>query len=413
MNIGLLVLGLSFCCASAVSAAGGVSAKARAIHARAIVLDSHLDTPEHFSRRDWNITDRHRLDDDGSQVDYPRMVEGGLDGGFWVIYTGQGPRDTAGDLRARDFGLKRLSEIRETFAAHADKFELATRPEDAIRIKASGKRIVYISIENAYPLEYDPSLLRFYFKQGVRMLGLVHTSNNDFADSSTDPKGPEWHGLSLRGKALVEQANKLGILIDQSHGSNDEFDQLIELSKAPIVLSHTASHDINAHPRNIDDARIRTLAAHGGVIQVNSLSGYLVPGSNDPAYKTEVGKLFADFGASKNATAEQRKQALERKKAIDAKYGVRKATFDDYLRHLLHVIKVAGWEHVGLGADWDGGGGGEGYEDVGKLPKLTQALLDAGYDERQIDGILGRNLIRLLGEVQERADPEAVRAALE
>ncbi len=399
--------------ATAAIAPDGVSEKAMAIHRRALNLDTHLDTPALFSRPGWDIADRHSYADDGSQVDYPRMVEGGLDGGFWAVYTGQGPRDATGNLHARDFGLRRLSEIREMVAGHADTFELATRPEDAARIKAAGKRSVYISMENAYQLEYDPSLLSFYYQQGLRMLSLVHTTNNDFADSSTDPKGPEWHGISPAGRKLVEQANKLGILLDQSHASNDVFDQMIALSKAPIILSHTAAFDVNAHPRNLDDARIRTLAEHGGVIQVNSLSGYLVPVNASDAYKEEMKALFQSMGERKSMTPEQRKALMARRKALDAKYGIKRATFDDYMKHVLHIIEVAGPEHVGLGADWDGGGGVDGYDDIAALPKVTQRLLDAGYDEKQIDGILGGNVVRLLETVQNAADPEAVKAALE
>ncbi len=410
----LLAAALLLACAGAAQAdVVAVSQKAKDIQARAINLDTHLDTPELFHRPGWKITDRHSVAGDGSQVDYPRMLEGGLDGGFWAIYEGQGPRDADGNLYARDFGLRRLSEIREMVAANPDKFELATTPDDAARIKAAGKRIVFISMENAYPLEYDPSLLSFYFKQGLRMMSLVHMSNNDFADSATDPKGPEWHGLSDKGKALVLEANRLGIIIDQSHASNDEFDALIALSKAPIVCSHTASYAINPHPRNLDDKRIKVLAAHGGVIQVNSLSSYLVATPDNPDYKAEIGKLYASFGGRKNITPEQMKEALAQKQAIDDKYGVKRASFDDYIKHLLHIVKVAGWEHVGLGADWDGGGGDAGYEDITYLPKVVQALLDAGYNEKQVDGILGGNILRVMVQVQALADPDAVKAALD
>jgi membrane dipeptidase len=165
-------------------------------------------------------------------------------------------------------------QARALLAAHPDKFELALTAEDAPRIKKEGKRIVYISVENASPLASDPTLLSAYYKLGVRVLGLVHTSNNDFADSATDK--PEWHGLSPKGRALVAEANRLGIVLDQSHASDEVFDQLLEVSKAPILLSHTSSSAVHANPRNIDDQRIRKLAAKGGVIQVNSLSNYLI-----------------------------------------------------------------------------------------------------------------------------------------
>lgn len=415
---GALCAALLLAVAANVQAGTGpevISARAKAVQAAAINLDTHLDTPALFSQPGWKITDRHSYQKDGSQVDYPRMVEGGLDGGFWVIFTGQGERNAAGDLKARDAGLKRLSEIREMIAANPDKFELATTADDAARIKAAGKKSVYISMENAYPLEQDPSLLSFYYKQGLRMISLAHTSHNDFADSAGMGKAPEGehHGLSDKGRALIEQANKLGILVDQSHASNTVFDQMIELSKAPIILSHSGAYDVFAHSRNIDDARIRKLAAKGGVIQVNSLGGYLIDTGATPEYRAEMGKLWASVGGRKSMTPEQREEVKGQIAAIDKKYGIRKADFDDYMRHLLHIIKVAGWQHVGLGADWDGGGGVVGYEDIVALPKVTQALLDAGYTDEQVKGILGDNTVRLIRQVQAMADPAAVKAALE
>ena len=417
MNKVFLGCGLLLACAASAQAGTGptaISEKARAIQAKAINLDTHLDTPALFARPGWKIADRHTYKEDGSQIDYPRMVEGGLDGGFWVIFTGQGDRDEAGNLKARDAGLKRLSDIREMVAANADKFELATTAADAARIKAAGKRIVYISMENAYPLEYDPSLLSFYYKQGLRMISLAHTSHNDFADSAgmgTAPQG-EHGGLSEKGKALIAEANRLGIVIDQSHASNAVFDQMLELSKAPIILSHSGAYDVFAHSRNIDDKRIRALAKKGGVIQVNSLGGYLIDTGATPEYRAEQRKIYEAFGGRRGMSETDRAKAAEQLAALDTKYGIKKADFDDYMRHLLHIIKVAGWEHVGLGADWDGGGGVEGYEDIAALPKVVQALLDAGYGEKQITAILGGNTVRLIREVQALADPEAVKAAL-
>lgn len=410
--------GLLLSCVASAEAGTGpavISEKAKAIQAKAINLDTHLDTPALFGRPGWKITDRHTYQEDGSQIDYPRMVEGGLDGGFWVVFTGQEGRDEASNLKARDAGLKRLSEIREMVAANGDKFELATTADDAARIKAAGKRIVYISMENAYPLEQDPSLLRFYYKQGLRMISLAHTSHNDFADSAgmgVAPKG-EHGGLSAKGKALIAEANKLGIVIDQSHSSNEVFDQMLELSKAPIILSHSGAYDVFAHSRNIDDKRIKALAKKGGVIQVNSLGGYLIDTGATPEYRAEQRKIYETFGGRRGMSEADRKKAMEQIAALDKKYNIKKADFDDYMRHLLHILKVAGWQHVGLGADWDGGGGVQGYEDIAALPKVVQALLDAGYNEKQIDGILGGNTLRLIRDVQAKADPAVVKAALE
>ncbi|MBX3696826.1 MAG: dipeptidase [Dokdonella sp.] len=379
--------------------------RATALHNSAIVLDTHLDTPMLFARPDWRIGDRHSFDADFSQVDYPRMVEGGLDGGFWVIYTPQGERTAAGNRAARDFGLKRLVEIREMVAANADRFEIALSADDAARIKKAGKRIVYISMENASPLASDPSLLGAYYDLGLRMLGLVHSSNDDFADSSTNPGGPEFNGLSDKGRALVAEANRLGLIIDLSHASNAVFDQVVELSKTPVVLSHTASAALNAHPRNIDDARLRKLAATGGVIQVNSVNQFLIKVPDNAERDAEVDRFFAMIEDGAALSAERRKQAMQLYREIEAKYPTPKATFEDYMKHMLHILEVAGPEHVGLGADWDGGGGVSGMIDVTSLPKITERLLREGYSEDQVRGVLGGNLLRVMRAVEAARQP--------
>jgi membrane dipeptidase len=226
-----------------------------ALHQRLLCLDTHLDTPASFARPGWDMMKRHSRDQDLTQVDYPRMVEGGLDGGFFAIYTPQGPLDAAGMLAARDAALLRAMEIRELVAAHPGQFELAFMAEDAPRIAASGKRIVYQSIENASPLGDDVSLLRVFYKLGVRMVGFIHFKNNQFGDSATDK--PQWNGLSPKGRELAALGNDLGMVLDASHASDDVFDQMMELSRAPIILSHSGCRAVHNHPRNIDDDRIK------------------------------------------------------------------------------------------------------------------------------------------------------------
>lgn len=378
------------------SAEESVSTSTRALHESALVLDTHLDTPSNLHRPGWSILDLHVADGEFSQVDLPRMKEGGLDGGFWVIYTAQGTRDETGNREARDHGLWRLTAIREMVAAHPQDFELASTAEDALRIEKSGRRVVFISMENASPLATDPSLLTAYQKLGLRMLGITHTRNNDFGDSSTDPKGQEWGGLSPKGRDLVVQANRLGIVLDASHASDQVFDQLLALSRAPIVLSHTSADAEFDHPRNIDDDRIRKLAAKGGVIHVNAYGGYLIPIQKIPQREAELEALEKKFGAYSALTPDRIQQWLREQRAVDKKYPVARATLDDYMRHLLHILKVAGPDHVGIGADWDGGGGVAGLEDVSALPLVTERLLAAGYSPQDIRNIWGGNLLRVL-----------------
>jgi membrane dipeptidase len=400
----LLAAAILAAVSSQAAAVEPVSAEAARLHEQAIVLDTHLDTPSNLPRPGWSIMDDHRHEGEFAQVDLPRMKAGGLDGGFWVIYTAQGARDEAGRRAARDHGLSRLIAVREMLAAHPDHFELALTADDARRIARGGKRIVFLSMENASPLAADPSLLTHYHALGLRMLGITHTRNNEFGDSSTDPAGPEWGGLSDAGGALVREANRLGIVIDASHASDEVFDQLVELSDAPIVLSHTSADAVHDHARNIDDRRLRMLAAKGGVIHVNALGAYLVPTPTISAREAAKAALRERFGPYSALSAEQVQAWLAAQAEIDRQYPVPAATLDDYMRHVLHILDVVGPRHVGLGADWDGGGGVDGLDDVSALPLVTQGLMDAGYSDQDIRNVLGENLLRLLDAVQTRAE---------
>lgn len=373
-----------------------------------ITLDTHLDTPESVDRPGWSIMDRHDVHRDYTQVDLPRMKEGAFDGGFWAIYTPQGPLDTASYEKVRDFAVMRAMSIRLMTASHPDQFELALKADDAARINAEGKRIVYMSIENAYPLGEDVSMLRLFYKMGVRETGFAHFRNNQFADSSTDPAGPRWHGLSPAGVELLAQANKLGMIIDGSHSSDEVLDQLIAKSATPVVLSHSGCKAIYDHPRNVDDARLRALAARGGVIQINSYGGYLRASKPNPERAAATKALFAEMGDEADMTADQYAALLAKRREIDAKYpDTDRATFDDFMKHLLHALQVVGPDHVGIGMDWDGGGGVVGLEDVSGLPRITAALLKAGYTKDDIAKIWGGNVLRVMRQVEAAAAPKA------
>jgi membrane dipeptidase len=379
---------------------------AEAIHESLLTLDTHLDTPANFSRPGWDIMDRHAVKD-RSQVDYPRMVEGGLKGGFFAIYTPQGPRTPEADHAARDAALIRGLEIREMIARHGDKFELALKADDAAPIAAKGKRFVFMSIENSYPLEGDLSLMSAFQKMGVRLIGPVHFKDNDLGDSATDK--PEWHGLSPLGRRLVAEANRLGLVLDASHASDDVLDQMMALSKTPVILSHSGCKAVNDNPRNIDDARLKALAASGGVIQVNSLSAYLIPTPKNPERDAAMAALMKK---AQGATTPQQQEALEAEFAvIDAKYPEPKATFDDFMKHLLHALKIAGVDHVGIGADMDGGGGVTGMEDITGYPKITAALLAAGYSRDDLAKIWGGNVLRVLRKAEAYKDSLAAAPA--
>jgi len=369
-------------------------AAARKLHEGLLTLDTHLDTPANFGRPGWDILDRHSADKDGSQIDYPRMVEGGLDGGFFAIFTNQGPRTPEATRAARDAAIIRGVEIREMVAKHGDKFALALKADDAERIAAQGKRVVFVSVENSYPMDGDVTLLSTFYALGVRISGLAHFKNNDMADSSTDT--PEWHGLSPLGKQFVAEANRLGVVLDGSHSSDEVLDQLIALSKTPVILTHSGCKAVFNHPRNVDDARIKALAQSGGVIQVDAYSSYLIETPKNAERDAAVAALRTKAGARAKMTETERAGFMAEMKAIDAKYPVQKATFEDFMNHLNHALKVAGVDHVGIGIDFDGGGGVTGLNDASDYWKISERLLAEGYTRDDLAKIWGGNVLRLL-----------------
>jgi len=377
---------------------------ARQLHDQFIVMDTHLDTPANLAQPGFDITERHDPILDYSQVDLPRMIEGGLDGGFWVIYTQQRSLTDIGYQTARDHAIQRAIAIQRMLAAHPEHFEMATKASDAQRIKDSGKRIVYQSIENSYPLGEDISLLRTFYNFGVRMIGPVHFANNQFADSGTDISGPKWGGLSPLGEELVKEANRLGMIIDASHAHDLAFDDMVELSATPIILSHSGTKALYDHPRNLDDERLKTLAATGGVIQMNALGAYLKELRQFPARQKAYAELRKESEAiGSNPTPEQFQMLLDKRREIDAEFPADMADFEDFIEQLLYALKLIGPDHVGIGADWDGGGGVVGMRDIAAFPLITERLLKEGYSKEDLAKIWGGNVIRLMQAAEDHA----------
>ncbi|MEJ7935759.1 dipeptidase [Sphingobium sp. AN558] len=368
------------------------------LHQSLITLDTHLDTPASLDLPGWSIEDEHDATVDYTQVDLPRMKKGGLDGGFFAIYTTQGPLTREGYEKARDFAILRGMSIRTMVAADPANFTLATKASDAAGIAATRKRIVYMSIENAYPLGEDVSLIDLFFHMGVRVSGFAHFANNQFADSATDPsKQAKWGGLSPLGKQLLVEMNRLGIVADASHSSDAVLDDLLALSKTPVLLTHSGCKAVYDHPRNIDDAHLRALAAKGGVIQMNAYGTYLKAAKPNPERQKAMTALFAQMREGAKVSVEARAAFLRKRHEIDTLYPeIDPPTFDDFLAHLFHALKLVGPDHVGIGLDWDGGGGVRGLEDVTKIPRITEALVKAGYSETEIGKIWSGNVLRLL-----------------
>lgn len=368
------------------------------LHQKLLTLDSHLDTPASLDLPGWSIEEGHEVHGDYTQVDLPRMKKGGLDGGFWAIYTGQGPVTIEGFRKARDFAILRGLSIRNMVAADPANFALALEAKDAAPIAAAGKRVVYLSIENAYPLGEDVTLLKTFYDIGVRVSGFAHFAHNQFADSSTDPSGkPRFGGLSPLGKELLKEMNRLGIVPDASHSSDQVLDDLLALSTTPILLTHSGCKAVYGHPRNIDDDHLKALAAKGGVIQMNAYGTYLRASKPNPQRQEALKALFGQLREDAKLSPEKRAELLAKRQEIDRLYpDTDRPTFDDFMAHMLHALKVVGPDHVGIGADWDGGGGVVGMEDVVDLPKITAALLKAGYSEADIQKIWSGNVLRVL-----------------
>lgn len=387
----------------ALAAPPKVSAKAMVIHQRLMTLDTHLDTPAGIdSPRGFDITQRHDVLRDGSQVDLPRMKAGGLDGGFWAIYMAQGPLTPEGYAKVRDTALLRALSIRTMVAAHPDKFELALKAEDAARINAKGKAIVFMSMENSYELGDDITLMDTFYKLGVRMMGPAHNGTNQLADSANPGAvGNKWGGLSPMGKAFVKRANELGVVLDGSHSSDDAIEQMIDLSTTPIVLSHHGAKALSDHPRNLPDRLLKKMAAKGGVIQMNTL--FLKPLPASPDRTKAMAALNAKYPNARDLTGPKLEAYLDEMQALNKAYPPPLADFEDYMAQVLYCLKLLGVDHVGFGADWDGGGGLNGLRDVTELPKITERLLKEGYTEADLAKMWSGNVLRVLKAAEDAA----------
>ncbi len=362
------------------------------LHHRLLTLDAHLDVPVHFGRSGWRFGDRHRLEDDIAQVDLPRMEDGNLSGGFFVTYTEQGPLTADGFAAARRAAVTRSEQIDRMLASYPDRIGLALCSDDARRLHESGRRIAFKSIENSFFMGEDLGALNEFHGRGVRMAGLVHNRANQFGDSAT--AAPVWNGLSPLGREWLAEANRLGIVVDASHVSDASLDQILDRSAAPIVLSHSGSRAVHDTPRNINDGRVRDLAAAGGVICFATI--FLSEMRAGP----ERLELFRRHGRIYQLDPDAQMDLARRWQALDASEPMWDADLDRYMAGLLHVIDVAGIDNVAFGADWDGGGGFPGMDDVTVLPSITDRLLAHGLTEKDLAKLWSGNLLRVLDAAQ-------------
>ncbi|MEM9820109.1 MAG: dipeptidase [Bacteroidota bacterium] len=398
--IAALIVG---CDDNATTAANGdatLTEKALAIHNRVLTVDTHADTPLRMIQPGFDMSVRHDPKETGSKVDYPRMVEGGLDAIFFAAFVAQDIRDDEGHSRAKNLCLQMIDSIVVSTQRNADIVGLALNPEDAYTLEKEGKRAIYIGIENGYPIGNDLANVGLYFDRGVRYITLVHSSNNDLADSATDPDGSEHGGLSTFGGEVVKEMNRLGIMVDVSHGDDSLFYDAIALSKAPIIASHSNARAVTDHKRNMTDEMLQLMAKNGGVVQLTMLADYLRKAPPNVQRDSAVAALRAEMKPFSDMTPEEQSAARKAFQALDEKYPRPPATVKHVADHIEHIVKVAGIDHVGIGCDFDGGGGIEGVFDASEVMNITIELVKRGYTEEQIAKIWGGNLIRVFKEVQ-------------
>ena len=375
-------------------------ARAMAIHDRVLTFDSHADTPLRMIEPGFDMAERHDPNDTGSKVDYPRMIEGGLDAVFFAAFVAQDIRDDEGNSRAEALGLQMIDAIVESAEENSDIVGIALDPDDAYELEDQGKRAIYIAVENGYPLGDDISNVEKFYDAGVRYITLVHSSNNDLADSATDPNGPEHEGISAFGEEVVREMNRLGIMVDVSHGNDDVFYDAIAISEAPIIASHSNARAVTDHQRNMTDEMLRLMAENGGVVQLTMLSSYLLDEAENPERDAALAELRASSKPASEMTEDERLAMREAINEINDRYPNPPATVKHVVDHIDHIVDVAGIDHVGIGCDFDGGGGIEGIFDVSEVMNITIELVRRGYTEEEIDKIWSGNLMRVFREVQ-------------
>jgi len=376
--------------------------KALRIHEKTLTVDSHTDTPLWFLRGNFDLSERHDAHEDGSKIDFPRMKEGGMDAVFFAVFLGQRDRTDEGN----EIAVAKAEKIFDSLYAVVNRLpglaEIASTPNDAYRIEKLGKRAVFIGIENGYALGNNLSLIEYFYQRGARYITLCHTKNNDICDSSTD--STEFNGLSEFGEEVVKEMNRVGMMVDVSHISDSSFYDVIALSTGPVIASHSSARAICDNPRNLTDDMLVKLAENGGVAQVCILSDYVKKMPSNPQRDSARSALREKYRNFEDLTDEEMKMAREEWYAVNHHFPPNLASVQDVVDHIDHIVKIAGIDHVGIGTDFDGGGGVNGCYDVGEMPNITIELVKRGYTEEEITKIWGGNLMRVMNEVQKTAD---------
>ena len=395
-SIGLAVAALGFV-ASATAAEEAEVDALRQAHFDAIVIDTHADTTPKFQDPAWRFDERH---DDG-HVDLPRMREGGVDAQFWSIYMGK----TDGPGIAVKDAVERIDAVHELVRRHPDDLAFATTAEGIRRAVREGKIANLMGVEGGHIIEDSLPVLRTYHRLGVRYLTLTHSFNTSWADSSGTSETPdaEHGGLTPFGEEIVAELNRLGMMVDISHVSDETFEDVLRVSKAPVIASHSSARALADHPRNMSDEMLQALAENGGVVMINFYSGYVDASLIEPI-RLMFGRIRPRIEQLRERYADdpaKRQAAVDRLLATEE---VPQTSLGVLLDHFDRAIRVAGPDHVGIGADWDGVMSmPRGMEDVSKLPALTRGLLTRGHSPETVRKVLGENLLRVMSAVESAA----------
>jgi membrane dipeptidase len=371
----------------------GITAQARAVHLRSIVVDTHVDTTQRLLSGNFDLEARHA---DGS-VDIPSMQEGGLDAIFFAIWV---PGTVTGPEAVRR-GFAQIDAIRRQLALHPGEIVLSRTADDIRRARAAGQIAILLGLEGGHMINCDLDVLRKYASLGVRYMTLTHMLNTEWADASTDR--PAHNGLSDFGKQVIHEMNRLGMIVDVSHASDKAFADVLSASAAPAIASHSSCRALCDAPRNMPDEMIRALAAKGGVIQINFYVGFLSQEFRNtmrahPELQSQIEALAKQRCGENHAEQWIEGGRLMREMVADGR--LPRVDWTEIINHIDHAVKIAGIDHVGLGSDFDGADMPYGMEDASRLPRITDALLRKGYSEADVEKILGGNTLRLMQDVE-------------
>lgn len=391
-------------------------AMAKHIHERVITLDTHCDINVS------NFTDSINYTQDlQTQVTLPKMEAGGLDVAWFIVYTGQDSLNTEGYAKAYENAISKFEAIHRLVEEYApDRIELATTSDDVRRIQKSGKKVAMIGIENGYPVGLDITNVEKFYNMGARYMSLSHNGHSQLCDSNTGEENDEWlhNGLSELGKEVVAEMNRVGMMIDISHPSKESIRQMIELSKAPIIASHSSARALCNHSRNLDDEQLGWIKENGGVVQTVAFKAYLNTEKNDARAEkeTEIGKQIMDsLGVEwverrdfRNLSPEERNvyighyvnmMRIRDEKTKNMEGLPPSVDIGDFVDHIDYLVEKIGIDHVGISSDFDGGGGIEGWSDASETLNVTIELVRRGYTEEEIQKLWNGNLLRVLDEV--------------